>query len=263
MHECIAEDPGILGLGELVLKDVERIQPGSGRLDLLLQDPETGRRYEVEVQLGPTDPHHIIRTIEYWDIEQERYPQYDHCAVLVAEEITGRFFNVIRLFNRHIPIIAIQMQALKFGDDIALVFTRVLDERKLGPDDTDGPDEEANRQWWEQRSSKESMELVDELLRIIQGFEPGFGLKYNKAFIGLTLDGRPYNFATFVPIKKAAVRLTFRMESSAEVDSKISDAGLERLRGSPGRYCVRVTREDLESNRGLIGELLKASYETW
>ena len=46
-------------------------------------------RYEVEIQLGTTDESHIIRTIEYWDIERRRYPQYDHVAVIVAEEITA------------------------------------------------------------------------------------------------------------------------------------------------------------------------------
>jgi hypothetical protein len=44
-------------------------------LDLLLQDADGNRRYEVEVQLGKTDESHIIRTIEYWDIERKRYPQ--------------------------------------------------------------------------------------------------------------------------------------------------------------------------------------------
>jgi len=52
LQDQIAADPSILGLGELDLKDRERIQPGAGRLDLLLQDPETNRRYEVEIQLG-------------------------------------------------------------------------------------------------------------------------------------------------------------------------------------------------------------------
>ena len=70
LKECwvqarIAEDPAILGLGDLILKDKERIQPRAGRLDLLLQDPVADRRYEVEVQLGSTDESHIIRTIEY------------------------------------------------------------------------------------------------------------------------------------------------------------------------------------------------------
>ena len=81
VQDRIAEDPSILGLGELVLRDRERIQPRAGRLDLLLQDSETKRRYEVELQLGSTDEAPIIRTIEYWDIERKRYPQYDHCAV--------------------------------------------------------------------------------------------------------------------------------------------------------------------------------------
>src|SRR5689334_3815818 len=62
----IAEDPSLLGLGELVLRDKERSQPRAGRLDLLLQDLDTDRRYEVELQLGSTDESHIIRTIEYW-----------------------------------------------------------------------------------------------------------------------------------------------------------------------------------------------------
>jgi hypothetical protein len=56
----------------------ERPQPRAGRLDLLLQDAETNKRYEVEVQLGKTDEAHIIRTIEYWDIKRKCYPQYDH-----------------------------------------------------------------------------------------------------------------------------------------------------------------------------------------
>jgi len=70
---------------------------------VVLQDSETNQRYEVEIQLGATDESHIIRTIEYWDIERKRYPQYDHCAAIVAEDITSRFLNVISLFNGFIP----------------------------------------------------------------------------------------------------------------------------------------------------------------
>jgi hypothetical protein len=69
VQDQIAKDPTILGLGELVLRDKERIQPNAGRLDLLLQNPESLKRYEVEIQLGASDESHIIRTVEYWDIE--------------------------------------------------------------------------------------------------------------------------------------------------------------------------------------------------
>lgn len=44
----------------MVLRDRERIQTRAGRLDLLLQDPDTRKRYEVELQLGPTGEAHII-----------------------------------------------------------------------------------------------------------------------------------------------------------------------------------------------------------
>lgn len=85
VQEQIAEDPTILGIGDVVVKDKERIHPNAGRLDLLLQDPDTLKRFEVEIQLGATDESHIIRTIEYWDIERKRYPQYEHAAVIIAE----------------------------------------------------------------------------------------------------------------------------------------------------------------------------------
>src|SRR5947207_5716716 len=151
VQDRIAEDPTILGLGDLVLRDKERIQPRAGRLDLLLQDPETNRRYEVELQLGATDEAHIIRTIEYWDIERKRYPQYDHCAVLVAEDITSRFLNVVSLFNGAIPLVAIQLQALKVGVHVTVVCTTVVDEmtRGLVDEDEDAASAPTDRAYWE------------------------------------------------------------------------------------------------------------------
>ena len=50
--------------------------------------------------MGATDEAHIIRTIEYWDLERTRFPQYEHVAVLVAEDVTSRFLNVVALFNK-------------------------------------------------------------------------------------------------------------------------------------------------------------------
>jgi hypothetical protein len=112
VQDRIAEDPLILGVGERILKDQERNQPGAGRLDLLFQDPDSNLRYETEIQLGKTDESHIFRTIEYWDLERKRYPQYDHVAVLIAEDITSRFLNIISLLNGFIPLVAIQLNAI-------------------------------------------------------------------------------------------------------------------------------------------------------
>ena len=181
IQEIIADDPSIIGLGDLVLKDKERSQPRAGRLDLLMQDPDTNRRYEIELQLGKTDESHIIRCIEYWDIERKRYPQYDHCAVIIAENITSRFLNVISLFNGNIPLIAIQVNAYRFGEDIGLVFTKVLDEMPLGLIEEDEEIKEVtDRGYWLKRGTKITVVMTDKMLEIINSFTNGYELKYNK-----------------------------------------------------------------------------------
>ena len=87
LQDQITENPSILALGDLELHDRERRQTSGGRLDLLLQNDD--QRYEVELKLGSTDESHIIRTIEYWNVEKKRFLQYQHIAVIVAEEITS------------------------------------------------------------------------------------------------------------------------------------------------------------------------------
>ena len=73
LQQQIIDNPSILGLGDLEVYRVEKQQPTGGRVDLILQDDET--RYEVEIQLGSLDESHIIRTIEYWDVERRRQPK--------------------------------------------------------------------------------------------------------------------------------------------------------------------------------------------
>jgi len=56
----IEEDPRILGLGDLSLRQSEKIQQSGGRVDILLQDDDSNTRYTIELQLGKTDETHII-----------------------------------------------------------------------------------------------------------------------------------------------------------------------------------------------------------
>src|ERR1035438_8772121 len=128
VRDRLAEDPSLLGLGPLILRDVERTQARTGRLDLLFSDTLDHKRFEVELMLGPMDESHVIRAIEYWDTERRRTPQYDHCAVLVAEQISARFINVLGLFSPFIPIIAVQMIALRVNEYLTLQFNRIHGE---------------------------------------------------------------------------------------------------------------------------------------
>jgi hypothetical protein len=123
--------------------------------------------WPFEIPILRTDEGHLIRTIEYWDIERKRYPQYDHCAVIVAEDITARCLNVIGLFNGHIPLIAIQMRLLRIEDEASLVFTKVVEELALGRDDSSAvEDVTVDRQFWERKAGQGSVRIADELLAV-------------------------------------------------------------------------------------------------
>ncbi len=262
VQEIIGEDPSILGLGDLILKDKERIQPRAGRLDLLLQDSDSPRRYEVEIQLGKTDESHIVRTIEYWDIERKRYPQYEHCAVLVAEDITSRFLNIISLFNGFIPLIAIQMNVLKMGDNISLVFTTVLDQMTLGlVDEEEDVMDVTDRDYWEKRGTKVNISLVDELFGIVKSFDESFELKYNKFYIGLAKDGQPNNFVVFRP-KKKFLRIDLKIPKEQETEDRIEEAGLDLMEYTrSGKTRIKLTKNEIKEQYEFLTELIKMAYE--
>lgn len=262
VQKVIADDPSILGLGDIVLRDIERRQPKAGRLDILLQDIDTDKRYEVEIQLGATDESHIIRTIEYWDLEKKRYPQYEHCAVIIAEDITSRFMNIISLFNGFIPLIAIQMTAIQAQDGIGLIFTRVLDEIMLGlVDEDEESSPPANREYWLERGTKKTVEMVDKQLQIIQTFAPEYKLKYNKFYIGLEKDGIANNFVYFKP-KKQWVNTESKFSEDEELISQLIEAGVEaEYLAKRGRYRLRLRPGDIEKNKELLEKFIKLAFD--
>jgi Domain of unknown function (DUF5655) len=262
VQERIAEDPSLLGLGDLVLKDKERRQPRRGRLDLLLQDPESYERYEVEIQLGKTDEAHIIRTIEYWDEERKRYPQYDHFAVIVAEDITSRFLNVINLFNGQIPLIALQMSALRIEDRISLIFTTVIDVQLLGLVDEDEEVQvPADRAYWENRASKATLSLADKLLEMLQEWDDQLSLNYRKGHIGLARNGRPNNFVAFIP-RKDWLTLYSKLERSDELEAQIEDSDIDWKYDSRYRqYQLQLGKESFKEHVTLLRGLLREAYE--
>jgi len=264
VQNIIADDPRIVGLGDVIVKDIERNQ-GKGRLDILLQDAEGYRRYEVEIQLGSTDESHIVRTIEYWDIERRKYPQYDHVAVIIAEDITSRFFNVINLFNGFIPIIAIQMTAINIDGGVGIIFNKVLDSVKLGYIGSDeSVSEKVDEAYWEKKTTKESVRLAKEILRIAREVVSGqdINLNYVKTYIGFQVDGRSQNFATCRP-KKKGIRLDVSITQSEEIDKLIEDSGLNYIDYDTrwGNYRININSEDIEKREETIRFLLEKAYD--
>lgn len=263
LQDRIAENPQIIGLGELELIDRERRQNKSGRLDLLLADFENNARYEVEIQLGQTDESHIIRCIEYWDIEKRRYPQYDHCGVLIAENITSRFLNVLGLFNGHIPLIIIQLNAYKVENKIVLNFTKIMDRFSLRNDDiSESKLIQTDREYWNNQSKPKNVELVDKLLEIInEHAEPKQQLNYNKYYIGLSDGYKSRNFIHFKP-KKQFTNVFIEVEDAGEWIQKLEDEGVSAVvRDKILKFTI--TPQLFQQKKELISSLIEDAVKIY
>ena len=259
LQDRIEEDPSLLGLGDLQLIRREKQQSSGGRLDFLLYDPEQETRYEIEVMLGTLDESHIIRTIEYWDVERQRYPTYEHRAVIVAEEITSRFFNVIRLLNRAIPLIAVQLSAFPVGkDEVILHGITVLDIYEEADEGEEETGEKADRRYWERRASESSLLVVDTIINMVTAELGPARVTYNKGHIAIGTTGR--NFCWLHPPREAAhchLRVRTVTDLREEQIRAFEETGLYVRPFQRRLITLKLAPKDIEAHRNAILDLFR------
>jgi hypothetical protein len=258
LQDQICQDPAILGIPGVMFTRREKNQPMGGRIDIILTDEDNEIRYEVEVMLGRLDPSHIIRCVEYWDIERTRSRQYEHRAVIIAEDITSRFFNVIWLLNRAVPIIAIQLQAINVEGKLLLNFTKILDISELGEQDESPANESqpVDRPEWEKRAPG-LLGIADKLVSYLHGLNPE--VRYNRSHIAVRTTG--VQFAWLFPrVYGGLVQVRMLVEERADWLVKLEDARL--LAKTDSQYVkLRLGPDDLSRNEELISGLIKRCEE--
>lgn len=259
LHDRICENTSILKLGDLSIVERERTQYTGGRLDILLSDGDS-TRYEVEVMLGATDPSHIIRVIEYWDVERRRFPAYEHVAVLIAEEVTSRFLNVMSLLAGSIPLIAIQLNAIQVGDKLALDFVKVLDQRALREDDTveaTGGDD-VGRPAWEKKVGEKGIALCDQLISLLQPHTNSeLGLRFQKRHVPVVPVGKTRDVAFVLFPRKTFMRVQVRSENIAGLQEQLNDAGIDTNMVFGGtRLRFNITADDMANQSEAIIDVL-------
>lgn len=262
LQDRINEDPSILGLGELDIIQRERPQPSGGRIDFIMYDHSEEIKYEVEVMLGKLDESHIIRTIEYWDVERKRFPSVEHRAVIVAEEITNRFFNVIGLLNKSIPIIAVQLNAFLLDNSLVLNFVKVLDITLEENEDELSNIEQVDRKHWESRVNPESIKIMDKIIGLLpkQTSEPR--ITYNRSHVAIGTTGN--NFCWFHLRKGAYVYIHMKIgsENKDEAIEKLANKGIEVGQHKTENVIkIVITLKELDDNIEAIKELLLKSEE--
>lgn len=246
LRDKIYEDPAILKLGDLQSISKERTQSQGGRLDLLLKDPEDDSMFEVELQLGPTDETHIVRTVEYWANEKRKWPKRSHTAVLIAEEITTRFFNVVQLLSLAVPIIGIQANVVEVNGTRALHFSKIIDSYEE-PAETDTQQLGYDENYWikNHAGSLECARWYRALLEKLYGEIPA---KYFEWYISLSVGGLARVWVNRRRNNRATISVKVGQEKLQETADYLNAKGIACTTQAWGGVNFNVNIQQLKGN---------------
>ena len=178
LQQWLKEDPSRLGLGNISFKRCELIQYGGkgGRLDILAYAADIDTYYEIELMLGECDADHGFRALDYWARERLSKPNSRHVAVLVAEDLGGRYKTIIETLPEFLPFIGIEIRTLVLShdSDIATVIPTIVAQ----PDDliikaVDEPPEDGSgasprdEEWWKANSNEIYISTVQALAQLV------------------------------------------------------------------------------------------------
>lgn len=183
LQDQIIEDTSILGLGDLVVIQHEKQVYLDERSEFLMYDPVNSLKYEIEIVLDLLDDGYIIDTFEYWEMEQERFSSLERRVVILTEDVTNNFFDIIKLMSKSIPVIVIQFNVFKNKNQLLLKFVKILDLTEAINEEDQEIQVVANRNYWESRATFKSVELVDLMPEIVKTKSKPIIL-YNKERIG-------------------------------------------------------------------------------
>ena len=132
LQDWISNKPERLGIGpfEIIAQELSHTKNGGGRLDILGFTKQTNTYYEIEVMLGECDSDHGFRCLDYWARERISKPNSLHYAILVAENLQGRYKSIIETLPQFIPFIAIEIRTLRLdigtNEEKATTFAEII-----------------------------------------------------------------------------------------------------------------------------------------
>lgn len=249
LRDRIYEDPSILGLGDLQPVMKEKTQSKGGRLDLLLKNPTDDSMFEVELQLGTTDESHIIRTIEYWDNEKRRWPNRSHTAVLVAEAITSRFFNVVHLLSMAVPMLGIQANIVQVGNFEALHFTKVIDSYEEPEEDEPTQRSYDENHWVD--NSLGTLELARWYRDLLAKYYGEIPMKYFESYISFTVGGIARAWVNKRKNNRALIEVKYVEEGFDEAVDHLTKEGMPHATRSNKYLTFNVNLEQLHEKQNV------------
>jgi len=262
LQDLIFEKPSLLGLGELIPVSKEKKQSSGGRLDILLKNPEDNSMYEIEVMLGETDPSHIIRTIEYWDIEKRRYPQRQHFPVLIAETFNKRYFNVIQILSLNIPMIAIQADLLEVGDQKVISFTKILDIYEETAEE-EGETNTVSETTWA-NDANWTLQTAKDLLTIINSNEKVFTLNFTQSYVAI-INNSKSNIYWFYKRAEPKSYFGFREKDEEKVETiknLLDKSSIPFTYNKYKEFLIVIDRDFLKKHKEIVLTINKIRFSS-
>ena len=216
--------------------------------------------YEVEVMLGSTDPSHIIRAIEYWDLIKRKWPQRQHFAVLIAERITKRFFNVIQILSGSVPLIAIQANVIKYPNGHSLHFTKILDVYEEVDDEVSQDGDSFDETYW-RRKSEETLQVAQRLLEVTNPIYENARLNYCKYSINIVCGG--YNQLLVRMRSGGNVLIEFRYGAKREEIAQLLEGGSIQYNDKYKHFIFSMSAKRAKEDTELFLEIAKLNSRWW
>jgi uncharacterized protein DUF262/uncharacterized protein DUF1524 len=150
----------------------------------------------------------------------------------------------------------------KVGDRVTPLSIEGLENPASKEDeDKDGSPEVVDRSKWEGWTSKEVMELVDELHNSLKTLVPESNLRYAKSYVSLKIGEKTNWFVVFHP-RKDFVEVEALSVAPAESVNKLRESGFTKVRTfRDNRIKFGVTSESFEKSKPLLEELFKEAHE--
>ena len=165
--------------------------------------------------------------------------------------------------NHSIPIIAIQLNAIKIGNKILLSFTKVLDIYETPEDDENLAGEEVGRPYWEKKSNPKSIVIMDEMIKIAQGKYPNAKVTYNKHHVALGTSR--VNFMWFHPRKSPSnchFEIKLEKDLVAETKTTFDDLGISYTPRKENNLAISIQNDELKKHVDKITTIINQLRHT-
>lgn len=129
--------------------------------------------------LGECDADHGFRTLDYWAREKVKRPNSLHYAVLVAENLQGRFKTLTEMLPQFLPFIAIEIRTIELttadNQTIATIYSEIIAQPDdaaeaidLGTTDGDHTSSPRDEDWWRSKQGDGFVDFIQELASLCQ-----------------------------------------------------------------------------------------------